>query len=145
MDDIRSKSSEDLASAKQKSRDRSSSSSSLKGSRKNSEINTSSTVGVTIDDEKGVDFDSILVGQNNNKSGKDGEEGKLIHLTANRAKAPKRRPPSSHFNPGNNSREVLSKELYCIYLYLHKRSYSKYFSTFLLKTILESNSNILGI
>ena len=110
MDDIRSKSSEDLASAKQKSRDRSSSSSSLKGSRKNSEINTSSTVGVTIEDEKGVDFDSILVGQNNNKSGKDGEEGKLIHLTANRAKAPKRRPPSSHFNPGNNSREVISKQ-----------------------------------
>ena len=146
MDDIRSKSSEDLASAKQKSRDRSSSSSSLKGSRKNSEINTSSTVGVTIDDEKGVDFDSILVGQNNNKSGKDGEEGKLIHLTANRAKAPKRRPPSSHFNPGNNSREVFSKELYCIYLYLQlKRSYSNYFSTFLLKTILESNSNIFGI
>ena len=56
--------------------------------------------------EKGVDFDSILGGQNSNKSGKDGEDGKLIHLTANRAKAPKRRPPSSHFNPGNNAREV---------------------------------------
>ena len=105
MDDIRSKSSEDLASSKQKARDRSSSSSSLKGSRKNSEVNAPSTGGAS-EEEKGVDFDSILGGQNSNKSGKDGEEGKLIHLTANRAKAPKRRPPSSHFNPGNNAREV---------------------------------------
>ena len=107
MDDIRSKSSEDLASAKQKSRDRSSSSSSLKGSRKSSEVNPSLTVNsVATEDEKGVDFDSILGSQTSNKSGKEGEEGKLIHLTANRAKAPKRRPPSSHFNPANNSREV---------------------------------------
>ena len=105
MAELRSKSSEDLASSKQKSRDRSSSSSSLKGSRKSpqKDTNISSEAG---EEEKGVDFDSFLSGNSCNTHEKDAEEGKLVHLTANRAKAPKRRPPSSHFTTNNTSREV---------------------------------------
>ena len=110
MAELRSKSSEDLASSKQKSRDRSSSSSSLKGSRKSpqKDTNTSSEAG---EEEKGVDFDSFLSGNSCNTHEKDAEEGKLVHLTANRAKAPKRRPPSSHFTTNNTSREVSLKFL----------------------------------
>ena len=105
MAELRSKSSEDLASSKQKGRDRSASSSSLKSSGKSPPKDNTST-GAS-EEEKGVDFDSMLTGKGNNKSENEGEEGKLIHLTANRAKAPKRRPPSSHFTSGTNSREVL--------------------------------------
>ena len=105
MAELRSKSSEDLASSKQKGRDRTASSTSLKGSGNSSQKDTTST-GAS-EEEKGVDFDSILTGKGSNKSEKEGEEGKLIHLTANRAKAPKRRPPSSHFTSGTNAREVL--------------------------------------
>lgn len=105
MAELRSKSSEDLASSKQKGRDRSASSSSLKSSGKSPQKDTTST-GAS-EEEKGVDFDSILTGKGSNKSENEGEEGKLIHLTANRAKAPKRRPPSSHFTSGTNAREVI--------------------------------------
>ena len=111
MAELRSKSSEDLASSKQKSRDRSSSSSSLKGSRKSpqKDTNISSEAG---EEEKGVDFDNFLSGNSCNTHEKDAEEGKLVHLTANRAKAPKRRPPSSHFTTNNTSREVSLKFLH---------------------------------
>lgn len=105
MAELRSKSSEDLASSKQKGRDRSASSSSLKSSGKSPQKDTTST-GAS-EEEKGVDFDSILTGKGRTKSENEGDEGKLIHLTANRAKAPKRRPPSSHFTSGTNAREVL--------------------------------------
>ena len=105
MAELRSKSSEDLASSKQKGRDRSSSSSSLKGRGKSPQKETTSS-GVS-EEERGIDFDSILTGDGNNTSEKDGDEGKLIHLTANRAKAPKRRPPSSHLTSGSSTREVI--------------------------------------
>ena len=61
------------------------------------------------------DLDSVLPGETNKKSGEEGEEDPLIHLTANRAKAPKRRPPSSHFISGINTREVI---LFVVKLYL---------------------------
>ena len=104
MAELRSKSSEDLTSSKQKPRDRSSSSSSLKDRGKSPLKEPISTV--TADEEKGIDFDSILTRGRSDKSNKEGEGNKLIHLTANRAKAPKRRPPSSHLLSGTNDREV---------------------------------------
>ena len=115
MAELRSKSSEDLASSKPKGRDRSASSSSIKGRGKSPQKDISST-GAS-EEEKGVDFDNILSVKESNKLEKEGEEGKLIHLTANRAKAPKRRPPSSHFTSGTNAREV---KLYVLFIHAFK-------------------------
>ena len=105
MAELRSKSSEDLASSKPKGRDRSASSSSIKGRGKSPQKDTSSTAGAS-EEEKGVDFDTALSLRGSSHFDKEGDEGKLIHLTANRAKAPKRRPPSSHFTSGTSPREV---------------------------------------
>ena len=112
MAEIRSKSSEDLTSSKQKIRDRSTSSSSLKGRGNSPHKNKASNL--DSGEETGIDFDNIFGSKDTSKTHK--EEGgnksdKLTHLTASRPKAPKRRPPSSHFTPGTNSSQVTKKHL----------------------------------
>ena len=75
-----------------------------RGSNKEQKTNEDSNGRV---EEKGVDFDCVLRGNKDANAEVTDEGSKLVHLTANRAKAPKRRPPSSHYTSGvNTARDV---------------------------------------